>query len=219
MWGVNPLPGQSVVGDASRPARQNVGMRRSTHLRHRGVAAGCGLAVVSLAMLVAPARADTASPLTPLVDAAAQRLQIADAVAAYKWHQRGAIEDPARVRQELTRLGDEAAAQHVDRDYVARVFGDQISATEAIEYGRFADWKLNPASAPTDAPDLSSSRSAIDALNQTMLTQLTDNWGLLHSPECGAQLDAARSGAIQERALDDLYQRALSSATRSYCQQ
>lgn len=178
-----------------------------------------GIAVVSLAMLVAPARADTASPLTPLVDAAAQRLQIADPVAAYKWHQHGAIEDPARVQQELVRLGDEAVAQHIDRDYVTRVFGDQISATEAVEYGRFADWKLNPGSAPPGAPDLSSSRSAIDALNQTMLTQLSANWGLLHSPECGAQLDAARSGVTRGRQLDDLYQKALSSATQSYCQQ
>ncbi|WP_369829396.1 chorismate mutase [Mycobacterium sp. 1165196.3] len=178
-----------------------------------------GIAVVSLAMLVAPARADTVSPLTPLVDAAAQRLQIADSVAAYKWHQHGAIEDPARVQQELARLGDEAVAQHIDRDYVTRVFGDQISATEAVEYGRFADWKLNPGSAPPDAPDLSSSRSAIDALNQTMLTQLSGNWGVLHSPECGAQLDAARSGVTRGRQLDDLYQKALSSATQSYCQQ
>jgi chorismate mutase len=194
-------------------------MHRRVHSRRQGVAAGCGAAVVGLTMLVAPARADAASPLTPLVDAAAQRLQIADPVAAYKWHQHGAIEDPARVRQELARLGDEAAAQHIDPDYVTRVFGDQISATEAVEYDRFAGWKLNAGSAPPDAPDLSSSRSAIDALNQTMLTQLSANWGLLHSPECGTQLDAARSGVIRERQLDDLYQRALSSATQSYCQQ
>ncbi|ORA08270.1 chorismate mutase [Mycobacterium arosiense] len=194
-------------------------MHPSVHSRSRAVAACCGAAVVSLALAVAPARAHTSSPLSPLADAAAQRLQIADPVAAYKWHQRGAIEDPARVQQELTRLADDAVGEHIDRDYVTRVFGDQISATEAIEYHRFADWKLNPASAPPDAPDLSSSRSAIDALNRRILTQLSANWGLLHSSECAAQLDAARSGVIQERQLDDLYQRALSSATQSYCQQ
>lgn len=170
-------------------------------------------------MLVAPARADTASPLTPLLDAAAQRLQIADAVAAYKWHTHGAIEDPARVQQELASLGGDAVARDLDRNYVTRVFADQISATEAIEYGRFADWKLNPGSAPPDAPDLSSSRSKIDALNQTMLTQLSVNWGLLHSPECAAQLDAARSGVVGDRHLDDLNQRALSAATQAYCHQ
>ncbi|WP_419538244.1 chorismate mutase [Mycobacterium colombiense] len=172
-----------------------------------------------LAMLVAPVRADSASRLTPLLDAAAQRLQVAEPVAAYKWNQHGAIEDPARVQQELAELGDEADAEHVDRDYVTRIFGDQIGATEAIEYSRFADWKLNPASAPADSPDLSASRSAIDAFNRTMLTQISANWNLLHSPECAAQRDAARSGVIRARQLDGLYQKALSSATQSYCQQ
>ncbi|WP_082942893.1 chorismate mutase [Mycobacterium sp. 852002-40037_SCH5390672] len=193
-------------------------MHSSLHPPRRAVAVRCGVVVAGL-LLVAPARADTASPLAPLLDAAAQRLQVAEPVAAYKWNKHGAIEDPARVQQELAKLGDEAVAEHIDRDYVARVFDDQISATEAIEYTRFADWKLNPVSAPADAPDLSASRSTIDALNQTMLTQISANWGVLHSPECAAQLDAARSGVIRDRQLDNLYQQALSSATQSYCQQ
>ncbi|OSC29287.1 chorismate mutase [Mycobacterium vulneris] len=194
-------------------------MHRSVRPPRLAAAARCAAVIGGLAMLVAPVRADSASPLTPLVDAAAQRLQVAEPVAAYKWNQHGAIEDPARVQQELARLGDEADAGHVDRDYVTRVFRDQIGATEAIEYGRFADWKLNPASAPADSPDLSASRSAIDALNRTMLTQIVANWSLLHSPECAAKRDAARSGVIRDRQLDSLYQKALSSATQSYCQQ
>ncbi|BBY37114.1 secreted chorismate mutase [Mycobacterium mantenii] len=193
-------------------------MHRKVHLPRPAVAVRCGVLIGSLAMLVAPARADTASPLTPLVDAAAQRLQIAEPVAAYKWNTHGAIEDPARVQQELTRLGDDAVAEHIDRDYVTRVFGDQIAATEAIEYSRFAGWKLNRASAPADSPDLSASRSAIDALNQMMLTQILADWDLLHSPECAAQLQAATGSVIQGRQLDNLYQQALSSATQSYCQ-
>ena len=194
-------------------------MHISVHPRRRAIAAQCGVAVASVALLMAPARADAASPLTPLVDAAAQRLHVADPVAAYKWNTHGAIEDPARVRQELSRLGDEAVAEKIDRDYVTRVFGDQISATEAIEYSRFADWKLDPASAPAGAPDLSSSRSAIDSLNQTMLTEISANWGLLRSPQCATQLDAARSGVMQAHQFDNLYRQALSSATQSYCQQ
>ncbi|WP_431602685.1 chorismate mutase [Mycobacterium mantenii] len=195
-----------------------VAMHRKVHLPRPAVAVHCGVVIGSLALFVAPARADTASPLTPLVDAAAQRLQIAEPVAAYKWNTHGAIEDPARVQQELTRLGDDAVAEHIDRDYVTRVFGDQIAATEAVEYSRFAGWKLNRASAPADSPDLSASRSAIDALNQTMLTQISADWDLLHSPECAAQLESATGSVIQWRQLDNLYQQALSSATQSYCQ-
>ncbi len=177
-----------------------------------------GLLVIAT-LLATQSRADT-SPLSELIDAAAQRLQTAEPVAAFKWNTHGAIEDPGRVQQELTKLRAEATletSEQLDPEYVARVFGDQINATEAVEYSRFADWKLNPASAPAAAPDLSASRSAIDVLNQTMLTQIVANWDLLHSPACAARLDEARNDVIQARQLDSLYQQALSLATRSYC--
>jgi len=171
-----------------------------------------------MVVLCAPqARAEGGNPLTELVDTAAQRLEVAEPVAAFKWKTHGAIEDPGRVQQQLDALGADASARHIDANYVTRVFADQIHATEAIEYSRFADWKLNPDGVPA-APDLSASRSAIDAFNQTMLTQIVGDWDLLHSPACVAQLDAARSDVIRARQLDALYQRALTSATQSYCQ-
>jgi chorismate mutase-like protein len=89
--------------------------------------------------LAAPqSRGDSGGSLTELVDAAAQRLQIAEPVAAFKWTTHGAIEDPGRVQQELAKLGADATREHIDPNYVTRVFGDQINATEAIEYSRFA---------------------------------------------------------------------------------
>jgi chorismate mutase len=174
--------------------------------------------VLVFAAPLARARADSTSPLTVLVGAAAQRLQVADPVAAFKWNTHSAIEDPGRVQQELAKLGAEATAAHVDPNYVTRVLGDQINATEAIEYSRFAGWKLNPADAPATAPDLSESRSTIDGLNQTMLTQIAADWDQLHSPACAPDLDAARSDVVRARQLDGLYQQALSLATQSYCQ-
>ena len=171
-----------------------------------------------LVLLAAPqARADNTGPLRELIDAAAARLQVAEPVAAFKWLGHGSIEDPARVEQQLAALRADAAAKRVDANYVARVFGDQIEATEAIEYSRFADWKLNPSDAPAAAPDLSASRSTIDGLNQTMLAQIALNWDLLHSPACAGALDAARTDVVGARRLDNLYQQALSAATRSYC--
>lgn len=210
---------QRVLADAKHGHARIVVMRRKVSWPRLPLATCCAVVVGSLAVLVAPARADPASPLTALADAAAQRLQVAEPVAAYKWNTHGAVEDVVRVQQELAKLGDEAGAGQVDRDYVTRVFGDQINATEAIEYSRFASWKLNPASAPTDSPELSASRSAIDTINQTMLSQILANWSLLHSPDCAAQLDAARGDVVRNRQLDDLYRQALSSATQSYCQQ
>ena len=181
--------------------------------------AGRALVLVVLAVLVAaPARADSTSPLFAFVDAAAERLQLAEPVAAFKWAAHGAIEDPDRVQQELATLRADASAENVDPEYVARVFGDQISATEAIEYRRFADWKLDPASTPAAPPDLSASRSAIDALNNKILSQIAVNWSLLYAPDCARQLENARTETVRAHRFDDLYQRALSAATRSYCQ-
>jgi chorismate mutase len=193
--------------------RLTTNVRRSSALR---AVLAVVLTLPLATLLTMPARAD-ASALTELVDAAGQRLQIAEPVAAFKWDSHGAIEDPGRVQEELAKLSADAAAEHIDPTYVTPVFGDQINATEAIEYQRFADWKLNPSGAPAGPPDLAASRSAIDGLNQTMLTQIAANWDLLRSPQCPGQLDAARHDVVQARQLDSLYQRALSTATQSYC--
>jgi len=188
----------------------------TTSARRRAALAMVVALLATLVVGATQARAD-ASPLTELVDAAARRLQIAEPVAAVKWGTHGAISDPARVQQQLNELGADAAAQRIDPGYVTRVFADQINATEAIETARFAEWRLNPSDVPAAPPDLSASRSAIDELNQTMLTQIVRDWDLLHSPACVPQLDAARSDVIRGRQLDNLYQQALSSATESYC--
>jgi chorismate mutase len=193
--------------------RLTTNVRRSSALRAL-LAAVLTLSAVTL--LTTPARAD-ASTLTELVDAAAQRLQTAEPVAAFKWNSHGAIEDPGRVQDELAKLSTDAAGERIDPTYVTRVFADQINATEGIEYSRFADWKLNPSSVPAGSPDLSASRSTIDGLNQTMLTQIVAHWDLLHSPACAPQLDAARTAVIHVHQLESLYQRALSLATQSYC--
>ena len=177
------------------------------------------LVTLAFAVLTPHAHADATSPLTGLVDAAAQRLQVAEPVAAAKWNTGGAIEDPDRVRAQLDQLSAAARATAlIDPGYVTRVFGDQIAATEAIEYSLFAGWKLNPADAPNSPPDLTASRSAIDSLNTVMVDQIEAEWDVLRSPACVAQLTAAREEVVGARRLDGLYQRALAAATRSYCQ-
>jgi chorismate mutase len=178
-----------------------------------------GVLAGSLLMLTpAELRADTTSPLTALVDATAQRLQIAESVAAFKWSTQAAIEDPSREQQELAGLREDAAAQHLDPDYVVRVFGDQFNAMDAIEYNRFSQWKLNPGSVPAAPADLSASRAAIDGLNNKILSQIVLNGSLLGSPGCARQLKDASTETIRVHRFGDLYQQALSRATGSFCQ-
>ena len=179
---------------------------------------GAALAVALLFLGTAPpSHADVPSPLFALVDAAAQRLQTADAVAASKWITKGPIEDPARERQVLESVREAAGARGVDPGYVQAVFRDQIDATVGVEYARFSEWKLDPADAPQTAPDLSDSRGVIDALNRTMVTEVAAQWDSLHSSGCSGDLQTAEDAVVRARTLDGLYQQALSTATRSYC--
>ncbi|MGB0970996.1 MAG: chorismate mutase, partial [Mycobacterium sp.] len=71
--------------------------------------------------------------------------------------------------------------------------------------------------APSAAPDLSSSRVAIDELNRVMVAEIADAWDALHSPTCLADLEAAKVVAVQAHAMDPLYRRALDLATGNYC--
>ena len=176
------------------------------------------LFLFALALLLSPgAAAQPPNPLLPLVDAATERLQIADPVAAAKLHTGGLIEDPVREQQVLDAVAAEARERQVDAGYVTAAFRDQIDATVAVEYARLAGWKLAPASAPLDAPDLAASRAAIDELNRRMVAAMADGWPVLQSPSCPAELDAARDAVAQARGLDPLYRQALDFATRSYC--
>ena len=175
------------------------------------------MAVLATITTTAPARGDAANPLLELVDAATQRLQTADPVAASKWKTGGSIEDPQRVEEVLRSVSADATRRGVDVDYVRRIFTDQIDATEAIEYTRFAQWKLDPASAPAVAPDLAASRGTIDRLNGEMVEQVALNWSVLHSPDCTATLDDAKTAVAGARMLDPVYQQALAFSTHSYC--
>jgi chorismate mutase-like protein len=106
-----------------------------------------------LAMLGAPdAGADVTSPLQALVDAAAQRLQTADPVAASKFRTGGQVDDPQREQQVIDAVTADAALAHIDAGYVHDVFRNQIDATDSLEHSRFAQWKLDPASAPGPPP-------------------------------------------------------------------
>ncbi|MFG1932757.1 chorismate mutase [Mycobacterium sp. NPDC048908] len=175
-------------------------------------------AALAVAVLpAAPARADDPNPLVALVDAAAQRLQTADPVAATKWLKGGSIEDPPRVEQVLSAVASDANHRGVDSSYVRRLFTDQIDATTGVEYSRFGQWKLDPGSAPAVAPDLTASRGIIDRLNTEMVQQIALQWPVLHSPDCGRLLDEARTAVVSARSLDPLYQQALDFSTHSYC--
>lgn len=188
--------------------------------RARGGAARVAALALAFATLTpGPAAGGQAeNPLVPLVDAAAQRLQVAEPVAASKYLDGGPIKDPAREQQVLDTVSVDAVGRDIDPAYVSAAFRDQIDATVAIQYTRLAQWTFDPALAPVDAPDLASSRAMIDGLNREMVAEMAEEWDVLHSPTCVADLNAAKATVAQTRGLDSLYRQAIDVATRSYCQ-
>ncbi len=176
-----------------------------------------GALLTSQLVLPATAQAEPLGPLHNLVDVAAQRLATADPVAAFKWIDGGPITDPQRAGQVLDAVAADADTHGIDRQYVRTIFTEQIAATEGIEYTRFGQWKFDPASAPTTAPDLSQSRSAIDEFNRSMVDEIALHWNSLHSPSCETDLAGAIDAVAAERRLDGLHRQGLSTATRSYC--
>lgn len=174
--------------------------------------------LLSPMIVVAPlAHADDPNPLHALVDTAAQRLQTAQPVAAYKWVNGGSIEDPARVAQVLDTVGADASGRGIDPAYVRASFENQIHATEGVEYILFGHWKFVPDAAPASAPDLAESRTAIDGFNKAMVAEMAAQWGVLKGPGCPGALSGARASVAAERGLDPLNVDALNVATESYC--
>jgi chorismate mutase len=163
--------------------------------------------------------AGNANALIALVDAAAQRLQVADPVAASKFRTGDPIDDLVREQEVLNAVAAEAVAKHIDPGYIKDVFRDQIDATSAIEHIRFARWKLDPLSAPVAGPDLRACRVAIDTLNQVMINEIALQWDWLNSPNCTADLNDAKRAVVGTRKLDSLYQKALVYVTHRYCRQ
>jgi chorismate mutase len=180
------------------------------------VLAAAGALIATCGAAPAAYAADS-GPLYRLVDTAAQRLQTADPVAAFKWVNGGSIEDGGRVGQVLDTVGVDARDRGLDEAFVRRAFTDQIHATEGVEYTRFGQWKFDPAHAPTAAPELSETRTAIDGFNSAMVIEMAARRDVLFGPGCATALDDARGGVAAARALDPLYRQALDVATSSYC--
>jgi chorismate mutase len=175
------------------------------------------IALVSTTTLPPRASADEVSPLTKLVDDVTQRLKTADPVAAAKYRSGGPVDDPTREREVINQVVATAVSRHVDEDFVRRVFRDQIDATDSLEHTRFAQWKIDPQSAPEAAPDLSSSRNVINALNTAIVDDIAEQWSTLHTVACRADLDRAIAAVAAQQHLDQVYLPALGYATHQYC--
>ncbi|MPY61006.1 chorismate mutase [Streptomyces spongiae] len=167
-----------------------------------------------------PVRASSVAPgLAPLTDLFAERLLLADKVAAAKYGTDTPIDDPVRERQILDDVAARAVALGLDPDAVAAVFRDQIEANKLVQRGLYARWDAHPEQRPTERPDLVKEvRPQLDRITTELLAALRDTQALRNGPSCEPRLRVSAVRSAYGHRLDVLHVEGLVRALPSVCQ-
>ncbi|MCZ4551135.1 gamma subclass chorismate mutase AroQ [Gordonia rubripertincta] len=182
-----------------------------------------GIAVSATALLAptvaqaAPGGSVAAVDLTGLTSAIADRLALADTVAASKWASGAAIDDPAREQVVLDSVTLLAAERELDPAYVRMVFRDQIEASKTVQRGLFAVWSSPGGVPPAGSPDLGPVRTAINALNVEIVDQLAAQEAILSGSLCLPGLAGSTVTTIAAKQFDPLHIAGLIQAESSLC--
>lgn len=155
--------------------------------------------------------------LLALADFAAQRVQIADAVAAAKWGTDTPINDPVREKAVLDSAATRSTQLAIDPAVSIQVFTDQIEANKAVQYALYAHWSAHPDQVPTARSDLGRIRPILDQITDGLLTQLKATQEVRAHRRCAIQLATARHHVKQVHALDPIHDAALGRALGSVC--
>ena len=173
------------------------------------------VALTATALLGSPAT--VSESLLPLVKSSADRVQIADQVAAAKFGTTQPIDDPAREQQVLDSVAAKAPSLGLDPALVVRFFRDQIEANKIVQRGLFAYWTAHPGQAPTTRPDLSAIRPGIDRITDSLLHALAGTTAARSGRLCDARIFVDTHLVDLERRLDHLHAEALAQSLDSAC--
>jgi chorismate mutase len=157
--------------------------------------------------------------LLALTDVAAQRVLLADTVAAAKWGTAAPIDDPVREKAVLDAAVAKATQLGVDPMFARVVFTDQIEANKAVQNGLYSQWRAHPDRAPTTRPDLGQVRPILDRITDQLLVDLKVTVQIRTEPSCAGQLTATRHRVEHTRHLDPLHEGALTRALSSLCRE
>ena len=166
----------------------------------------------------APAAQDRrGGSLQPLVRAAAERLRVADRVAAAKWFGGQPIADPVREQQVLDSVARRARARGIDPAAARRIFADQIEASKLVQRALHERWAAHPEQAPTSPPAPDETRPAIDRIDARLLDAVGASATARAHPSCTAREAVVAGGAAAEFHFDAVHRAGLVRALRSVC--
>jgi chorismate mutase len=176
-----------------------------------------------VASTAAPGTAAPSSPpssgLTSLIGLAAERILLADKVAAAKFGTTTPIEDPVREQQVLDQAARLAADAGVDRAETVEFFRAQIEMSKAVQRGLHDLWTRHPELAPAERPDLATEvRPELDRITVAFIGQLAATEDL-RGPTVRCHLSLLRAAVQADRlyGLDRLHERALKGAIDPVC--
>jgi chorismate mutase len=181
------------------------------------------LALIGSVLTVPAAQAESSGlpgqeSLLQLTDVSAQRVQVADLVAAAKFGTPAPIDDPAREAVVLNNVRTLSTQLGIDPEVAVRIFADQIEANKVVQRGLYALWTAHPELVPTEKPDLVKVvRPILDRITVELLDQIKATQDLRAHPACFGLLTAARQLVSRQRHLDDLHRSALTRALPSVC--
>lgn len=177
------------------------------------------LTAAATVLIVPPAQgAPAQETLRPLTDVSAQRVLVADKVAAAKFGTPAPIDDPAREQVVLDNVRNLSVQLGIDPEVSVAIFADQIEANKVVQRGLYALWTAHPELIPTEKPDLVKEvRPILDRITADLLEQIKATQNVRAHPACGGVLNAARHIVSHQRHLDDLHTTALTRALPSVC--
>ncbi|RCG17218.1 chorismate mutase [Streptomyces reniochalinae] len=157
--------------------------------------------------------------LTAVAKVSADRLALADLVAAAKYGTGEPISDPARERAVLDDVAERSAASGVDRRLATAVFRDQIEASKDVQRGLFNRWARYPSERPARRPELAGEvRPRLDRITVRLLDGLAAAGRPRNRPSCAPRLMAGAVREAGERRFDALHARGLLRALPSVCE-
>jgi chorismate mutase len=169
------------------------------------------------AALLAAVPASAAPSLWHLTDLAAQRVRIADQVAAAKYGTPSPIDDPVREQQIYDTVAARAPGLGLDPADAVRFFRAQIEANKVVQRGLYARWDTHPSEVPATRPDLGEIRPVIDRLNTGLLTELAAALPARTARSCPQRQLLATGVADVVHHFDALHARALGNAVAATC--
>ncbi|MET9518036.1 chorismate mutase [Streptomyces sp. NPDC002994] len=164
-----------------------------------------------------PYEAPARPVLEPLVGLAAERVLLANQVAAAKYGTDSPIDDPSREQQVLDAVAAEARGLGLDPAEATAVFKDQIEANKLVQRELFRTWDSGTARPPEHRPTLAEIRPLIDSINHRLLAELSATDAVRHGARCAVRLVTAERTVTGRLRLSPLYETGLLRALPSVC--